>query len=210
MTGKCVKGYIVASGVERVREALDQGRIGRDQVEVILGDWAGLLDEKIDPFRWYPVKALEGLNRLLAKAKGGSQRSAMLALGEAQFEELAALGVHQQLTFLEGELSQASPEEIGRWGRLVSTLIRSVYNFSEMSFEADPALPGRYNLDWRSIGDLGDEVLEATLGFIAALARRASGPAARLTLERPAPGHARYVFEPAGVLVERMERESPR
>lgn len=197
MSGSCVKGYIVASAAERVRAALDQARIHRDQVEDVLGAHSAVVDEEIDPFRWYSVKILEALNLLLAKAKGGNPRDAMVALGEEQFEELAAMGVHQQLGFSEGELSQASPEEIGRWGRLVSTLVQSVYNFSEMGFEADPELPGRYNLDWRGIGDLGDIVVESTLGFIGALARRAAGPAARVTLERPAPGQARYVFEPA-------------
>ena len=210
MVENCVKGYVIAMSIEPVREALNQERIGRDQVEVILGDRAALLDEKIDPFLWYPVESLEGIYRLVAEAKGGSQQTALYQLGEEQFVLLSALRVHQQLSFSEGELSQASPEEIACWGRLVSTLVRSVYSFSEMTFEADPAGPDRYNLDWRDIEDLGDSVLESTLGFIAALARRASGPAARVTLERPAPGHARFVFEPAPVSIGGMERESAR
>ncbi len=43
--------------------------------------------------------------------------------------------------------------------------------------------------------DCVDLVLESTLGFMAALARRSAGPEVRVTLERPAPGHARFVFE---------------
>jgi hypothetical protein len=194
MAQNCVKGYVVAMSIVPVREALDQGRIGPNHVEVILGDRAALLDEKIDPFRWYPVESLEGLYRLVAEAKGGSQRTALYELGEEQFQQMSALGVHQQLSFSEGNLSGASEQEVVRWGRLVSTLVRSVYNFSEMSFEADPAGPERYTLDWRGIEGLGAVVLETTLGFIAALVRRSYGPEARVTLERPAPDHARYAL----------------
>jgi len=197
MTENCVKGYIVASIIEGVRGAVYEERIDRDQVEVVLGSHAALLDEKIDPFRWYPVALLEGLNRLLAMARGGDQRTAMLELGAEQFELLSAMGVHQQLTFSEGQVKESSPKEIASWGRLVSTMMRSVYSFSRATFEADPAAQGRYTLDWRGIEGLGDIVLESTLGFMTALARRSSGPGVRVTLERPAPGHARYVFEGA-------------
>ena len=195
MTEKCVKGYIVASIVEGVRSALDQGRIDSDCVDLVLGSHAALLEEKIDPFRWYPVELLEGLNRLLAKAQGGDQRTAMLELGAKQFELLLAMGVHQQLSFSEGQVNQSSVREIASWGRLVSTMMRTVYNFSDASFDVDPEDPERVILDWRGIGGLGDIVLESTLGFMAALARRSAGPNVRVTLERSTPGHARYIFE---------------
>jgi hypothetical protein len=210
MTEKCVKGYLVASVVERVRVALDQGRIGRDHVEVVLGSHAALVDEKIDPFRWYPVEVLAGLNRLLAKAKGGHQRTAMLELGAEQFELLSAMGVHQQLSFSEGKLSGSSPGDIGRWGRLVSTMIRSVHNFSEASFEVDPAHPECFHLDWRGIEALDDIVLESMLGFMVALARRSSGGDPRVTLQRPTPGHARFVFDGLLGRAGGMEREKAR
>ena len=141
MTEKCVKGYIVASIVEGVRSALDQGRIDSDCVDLVLGSHAALLEEKIDPFRWYPVELLEGLNRLLAKAQGGDQRTAMLELGAKQFELLLAMGVHQQLSFSEGQVNQSSVREIASWGRLVSTMMRTVYNFSDASFDVDPEDP---------------------------------------------------------------------
>lgn len=194
MSQKCVKGYIVAISIEPVREALDQGRIGPDHVEVTLGDGAALLDEKIDSFRWYPVKSLEGIYLLAAEAKGGDRRAALLELGEAQFQQVSALGVHQQLSFSEGKLKGEPEQEIVRWGRLVSTMIRSVYNFGEMDFGAAPAGPDRYAVDWRGIEGLGDAVLETTLGFVAALVRRSCGPEVRVTLERPARDHARYTF----------------
>jgi hypothetical protein len=197
MTEKCVKGYIVASIIEGVRGAVYEERIDRDQVEVVLGSHAALLDEKIDPFRWYPVALLEGLNRLLAIAQGGDQRTAMLELGAEQFELLSAMGVHQQLSFSTGQVGESSPKEIASWGRLVSTMMRNVYSFSRATFEADPAAQGRYTLDWRGIEGLGDIVLESTLGFMTALAQRSAGADVRVTLERPAPGHARYVFEGA-------------
>ena len=197
MTNKCVKGYIIASILEGVRSALDQGRIDSDCVDLVLGSHAALLEEKIEPFRWYPVELLEGLNRLLAKAQGGDPRTAMLELGAKQFEILSAMGVHQQLSFSQGQVSESSVREIASWGRLVSTMMRSVYSFSRATFEADPAVPRRYVLDWRGIEGLGDIVLESTLGFMMALARRSVGPYVRVRLERPAPGHARYVFESA-------------
>jgi hypothetical protein len=193
MTEKLVKGYIVVSVVEPVREALEGGRIGRDQLELILGDRAAVLEEKIDPFRWYPVETLEGFYRLIAKAKGGDERSAMHELGRGQFEQLAALGVHQQLSFAEGAMLDASEKEVESWGRLVCTMLRSVYNFSEMGFEADPAAPQRYHVDWRGIETLEESIPEVTLGFIRALVKRSLGPQAQVTLERLAPDHARYV-----------------
>lgn len=198
MREKCVKGYIVASIIEGVRGALYEERIDRDHVEVALGSHASLLDEKVDPFRWYPAEVLEGLNHLLAEARGGDRRAAMLELGAEQFELLSAMGVHQQLRFSNGKVSESSPNEIASWGRLVSTMMRNVYSFSRATFEADPAVPRRYVLDWRGIEGLGDIVLESTLGFMMALARRSSSSDAQVTLERPAPGHARFVFEPAG------------
>lgn len=195
MREKCVKGYIVASIIEGVRGALYEERIDQDRVEVALGSHAGLLEEKIDPFRWYPVEVLEGLNQLLAEARGGDRRAAMLELGAEQFELLSAMGVHQQLSFSNGKVSESSRNEIASWGRLVSTMMRSVYSFSRATFEADPGTQGRYILDWRGIDGLGDIVLESTLGFMTALARRSAGREVRVTLERSAPGHARYVFE---------------
>ena len=197
MTEKCVKGYIVASIIEGVRGALYEGRIDQDHVEVALGSHAGLLEEKIDPFRWYPVEVLEGLNHLLAEARGGNRRAAMFELGAEQFELLSAMGVHQQLSFSNGKVSESLPNEIASWGRLVSTMMRSVYSFSRATFEADPAAPGRYILDWRGIEGLGEIVLESTLGFMTALAQRSAGPDVRVKMERPAPSRARFVFEGA-------------
>jgi hypothetical protein len=197
MREKFVKGYVVASIVEGVRDALGRGRIGQDQVEIALGSHAAVLDQKIDPFRWYPVELLEGLNRLLAEASGGDRRAAMLALGAEQFELFTSMGVHQQLSSSNRKASESSPKEIASWGRLVSTMMRSVCSFSRATFEADPAAQGRYVLDWRGIEGLGDIVLESTLGFMTALAERSAGPEVRVTLERPAPNHARYVFEGA-------------
>jgi hypothetical protein len=193
MTEKLIKGYIVVSVVEPVRDALEQGRIDQDQVDAILGDGAALLDEKIDPFRWYPVEVLRGFYRLIARAKGGDERSAMHELGGEQFEQLAALGVHQQLSFEEGAMREASQREVESWGRLVSTMLRSVYNFSEMSFGADPEASDCYHLDWRGIGSQDDVILEVTLGFVRALAQRSMGPGAQVTLDRLSPDHARYV-----------------
>jgi hypothetical protein len=116
----------------------------------------------------------------------------MRELGREQFEQLAALGVHQQLSFSEGEMSEASASELVSWGRLVSTMLRSVYNFSEMSFEGDPTAPGCYHLDWRGIENLDDSILEVTLGFVTALVKRSLDSRARTTLERLSPEHARY------------------
>jgi hypothetical protein len=139
------------------------------------------------------VEALVGFYRLVAIAKGGDEASAMRALGREQFEQIAALGVHQQLSFEEGAMRKASEREIESWGRLVTTMLRSVYNFSEMGFEADPEAPGRYHLDWRGIDGQADVIFEVTLGFVTALVKRSLGPLARVSFERLAPDHVRYI-----------------
>jgi len=89
-------------------------------------------------------------------------------------------------------MGETSAGELESRGRLVSTMLRSIYSFSEMRFEADPAAPDRYHLDWRGIEILDASVLEVTLGFVTALVKRSLGPLARVTLARLTPDHARY------------------
>jgi hypothetical protein len=137
-----VKGILLATTVQGIHGALASGALTREEAEARLdASDLRLLDEKLDPTRWYPVGAIANMTDLLAKVMGGPRELALRRLGEAAVEILRGNGTYQQLSFEPGSLRAGDPTQLRSAGRLIASVWPAMYDFgtTRVETEADSA-----------------------------------------------------------------------
>ncbi|NNL67169.1 MAG: hypothetical protein HKP30_13060 [Myxococcales bacterium] len=186
--GASVNGIFLAGAVSTVRQAIREGRVLREQVEVRLaaGD-VPFLDEKVDPALWYPVATLGHFLDVLADLHGGDRRDALVGIGRAAADMAARTGRYPQLD--RDRKAGDSPAGVLRYGRLVTSVITAFYDFSRMSFGPHPAEPGSFQIDWFDVAEVPESNRLCAEGFIARVAQYASEDGLLVRSDRPTPDH---------------------
>jgi hypothetical protein len=178
--------------VQRLRDA---GRLAPEACEARLSRAALLiLDEKVDPARWYPLAEYAELLDLLWEIEAGRDPGYMREKGRAWARKLYEAHRFQQLEYADASAGAiSSPEEAVRQGRLVASLIASFWSFVEAEVDLDPERPGTLRLVLA--GRLARLFPEAnrftTEGFLNHMVERAGGRQ-RACSERAAPDRIEF------------------
>lgn len=191
-----VKGIFLVGAVASVRRAIRDGKVTRDEVEVRLdGQDVPFLDEKADPALWYPVVTLGHFLDVLADLDGTDRVQALRAIGRAAADMAAHTGRYGQLD--PSRKAGDSPNEVLRYGRLVTSVITAFYDFSRMSFGPAPDDPDAFQIDWFDVGDLPESNRFCAQGFIERIAHRAASGSLAVASQRPAPDHIIFTLRRA-------------
>jgi len=182
MTEPCCKGVLLLPAVAAVRGAIKAERIRREEVEARLeAEDLMYLDEKVSPTSWYPVGSLGRYLDITVRLAGGPSEAVHRKLGEIAADSTRASGMYQQHEFEEGTLSDWSSADIKRFSRLLATIWRAFYNFSDwrISVEEEERPGGAKStvarVDWEGVGPLSNALCPITAGFTKRLFDRAVG-----------------------------------
>jgi len=187
-----VKGILLATTVQGIHGALAAGSLARETVEARLEPRElQLLDEKLDPTRWYPVDSIANLMELLAGVLGGPRDLALRRLGEAAVEILRSNGTYQQLAFEPGSLETGDPSELRAAGRLIASVWPAFYDFGTTRIEPE-ADSNAILLHFEDLGSCPSPVRHTIEGFTARVAELLSAGA--LTAAFPAAPADRIVI----------------
>jgi hypothetical protein len=186
-----IKGIALQYAVEAVRRLLVTGRLTRDELEVRL-DAADLeiLDQKLVPGLWYPV---ESCGRLLEVATAGESH-------QGGVEAVVAVGVDAAERLFDSEVYGHFVESASARGpRAGFTLVRLaplLCSFSEWTFHEAPG--GGFVVEVNDADEFPEILRHVAQGLIQYLVDRLAGAPQRMrvTSERPARGHIRYVGRP--------------
>ncbi|MDH3687535.1 MAG: hypothetical protein OEP95_14980 [Myxococcales bacterium] len=184
-----VKGILLATTVQGIHGALGAGSLKRETVEARLEarDLA-LLEEKIDPTRWYPVDAIANLTELLAGVLGGPRDLALRRLGEAAVEILRSNGTYRQLAFEPGSLKPGDPAELRSAGRLIASVWPAFYDFGTTRIESE-AESAVILLHFEDLGSCPSPVRHTIEGFTARVAQLLSHGALSASFPAAAADH---------------------
>ena len=162
-----VKGILLETTVRGIQGALGAGSLTRDALEAALEprDLA-LLEEKLDPTRWYPVASIANLAELLAAQVDAPREEALRRLGAGAVEILRNAGTYQQLQFEPGCLVPGDAVQLRSIGRLIASMWPAMYDFGSTRVEpvADEVA---ILLHFEALGDCPRAVRHTIEGFTA-------------------------------------------
>jgi hypothetical protein len=176
-TKPSIKGYGLSSVVDDVRRLVEEGRVSDVQLERMLSPEArSLVGGEISPGLWYPIGAYGELLDLLAEIEGLGNAEYLRLRGKRAFERFKALGLYQQLDFLERNASeQVTREDIARAVKMAFTLFSSIFNFGRYQLEVDPENENRLREVIYDAGPLPDAALPIIAGFFSECLRLLAG-----------------------------------
>lgn len=182
-----VKGIILVGVVDDLLRLKGAGEIDDTDLEARLeaSDLA-LLDEKVDPARWYPVASYERMVELLYDVEGGRDPAYLRRRGEASAQRLVAAGVYQQLNALESGAKADSRAEFGRRVRISASLQGAMLRLGEWKVLDDPDHAGRVLIEVTDAAAFPEVMRIALEGFVTA-ASQVAGSDIRWYSERPSP-----------------------
>jgi hypothetical protein len=198
MNEPSVKGLLVGGVVVNLQRLRESGRLAADACEARLSRAAlHLLEEKIDPSRWYPLAEYAELVDLLWDHEAARDPEYMREKGRAWAKKLYDAHRYQQLEYADASAGAiGSPEEAVRQGRLIASLIGTFWSFVEAEVDLDPERP--HTLRLVLSGRLARLFPEAnrftTEGFLNHMVERTGGRH-RSTSERPAPDRLEFRLE---------------
>ena len=195
MNEPSVKGLLLGGVVVNLQRLRERGRLGADACEVRLSRGAlGLLEEKVDPSRWYPLAEYAELVDLLWDVEASRDPDYMREKGRAWARKLYDAHRYQQLEYADSSAGAiATPEEAVRQGRLIASLIATFWSFVEAHVDLDPERPStlRLVLSGRLARLFPEANRFTTEGFLNHMVERAGG-SQRATSERPAPDRVEF------------------
>ena len=209
MARPSIKGSSISSLIDDVAKLCSSGRLSKAQRdEYLTAEDCALLGEPVNPAGWYDIESYRRMAELLCEVEGGG-REMLRERGAAAARRLAESGIYQQIESVSRlrEVRNLSASErftaYGRGLKLITTLSRSILNFSDWKVLPSPVHPDRHQIEVHDAQQI-PEVLAYTIeGFINGLSeldesnRRQPNPLWKL--ERISPD----------LLISRMERALP-
>ncbi|GEM_PF-2029129 len=192
------KGLIVIMGMVPVKRAIRAGRIAREDVELRLGEHAEILDQKISPALWYPVEATGVFHEIMAEQLPVPRQTALVDQGISAVRHLSNQDIYGQLDFKGRSLDETRSRDVINFGRRVSTIIHSFYNFGEAVFEGDSEKKLNYYLRWTDIAPLPDSIRFVTEGFIQEIIANVNSTPMQVISKRPTPDRIEFAIRPHG------------
>ena len=196
MQEPCIKGVIVQGVVDELRKQLECGAIQAHELEARLAKRdLELLETKLNPAGWYPIRAFTRISEVALELGGGSREEACTRSGERDARRMIDAGLYPQLDSLK-RMTRASDEStseqrfqaLGRMLRLAMSLSKGIYNFSDWKVLVDPDHPRRYRVEVTDAEHLPEVNVIGTVGFLNECSRSArSDNAIEWSVERPRP-----------------------
>lgn len=195
MNEPSVKGLLLGGVVVNLQRLRERGGLEADACEARLSRAAlHLLEEKVDPSRWYPLAEYAELVDLLWDVEASRNPEYMREKGRAWAKKLYDAHRYQQLEYADSSTSTiASPEDAVRQGRLIASLIGTFWSFVEAHVDLDPERPStlRLVLSGRLARLFPEANRFTTEGFLNHMVERGGGTH-RATSERPAPDRVEF------------------
>jgi hypothetical protein len=163
----CAKGSIVLGAVASLRRLRRSGRIHEDQLGARLSCAAlGLLDQKIEIGRWYPMTAFAELVDLEWELVGARDPDYMRRSGATSAERLHQSGRYQQLEFAQRSGKAETREALIRRTKLITTITATFYNYLEVSVGIDAARPGELQITYANAREFTEALRYSSEGFM--------------------------------------------
>jgi len=170
----CVRGSLFAQEVAGVLELIESGRLARSELESALtGDELKLVDDAdTAPRQWYDVHTVDKLLTLMAGQSGVTLPEFCRMRGARAAEALWKSGVYQQLEYLDrtqapdASDSESRAQAFGRDLRLIVSLSKNMFNFTQWTVRRDPDNPRRFQIEISQARDFSDLQADCTDGFV--------------------------------------------
>jgi hypothetical protein len=193
-TTPLVKGAAIKALIQDVRDCLEQGKITRSTAKQKLEpeDFQLLAEEILDT-DWYSIHSYRRLSELLNACLGGGDPSYFKMRGAAVAERLIALGIYQQVSFMQRTGVAATLAIAYQNLKLTATLWNSFFNFGTWTTSHDPrtTIIAMTVSDSESMPPLGWDAIE---GFIGRLIQEVDPAGVTMRVERRTRGTARFEF----------------
>jgi hypothetical protein len=184
-----VKGSLVLGAVVSVRRLRNGGKVSAESLEARLSAEAlGLIDQKIEISRWYPIAPFCELIDLDWEISGAREPAYLENQGIAAADRLFDSKIYQQLDFAERSGKVESREKLVRQSRLITTITGTLYDF--LTFEVDLG-PNSLEIVFGNAGAFSDALLHTTVGFMNRINER-QGSKRRWTGWRESADRARF------------------
>jgi hypothetical protein len=201
VTVASIKGTAIQSVADDLRGLVAARRITRDWLEARLdAEDLRILDDKVLPGVWYPLRSYQRLTEILIEVDGGGRPDYVVHRGARAAERLFAAGLYLQLE--RGDEIGAQKRERGegwteREGNLVASLAGAIFNVSRWRFRVDADDPAIHRIDVTEAEELPEVSRLAAQGFIEYTASRLSGAPVRVTSERIGRERIRFTLRPS-------------
>jgi hypothetical protein len=173
-----IKGSIFSRAVEDINKLIADGETTRESVDARIGSaGAELLDRRIQPAGWYPVKVYGAMLEVLRDVAGGGSDDYLYRRGAESAEALIEKGIYQQLDYLsrtEVGSTEDPAERFRAFGRDLNLLVSLhgvMMNFGHQTARVDPDQPDRYVIELAEAADCPDTLCCTTTGFMNRMAR---------------------------------------
>lgn len=163
VASESVKGVLVVGAVVGARRARDRLQISPEAMAARLsGEALGLVDQKIDVARWYPVRAFGELIDWAWEMDGHREPGYLERQGAISADRLFDSKRYQQLDYAERAGSVESRAQLVRQSRLITTILGTFYNFleTEVTVTADAL-----EIVYGNAEAFGDPLVHTTIGF---------------------------------------------
>lgn len=196
MSTPSIKGGAFVSVVEDVNRLLDRHGPMRGDLEVRLAaEDLEYLRAPIQPALWYPIESYRRMAELLAEIEGGGRREYLMARGARTAERLFNEGLYQQLRYADEVGVPSTREAVEKAIRLIITLYRSMFNFSDWSLDPDSRERGCFDIHVHEAAHFPEVLRYAAQGYVEFIAKRAGGDEASVTSERLEPDHILFTVK---------------
>jgi hypothetical protein len=182
-TRSSIKGSIVASHAEVLNKYLAESRPSDSVLARYFkpGDLE-ILAKHIDKTDWYDIQFYQRMMEFLRDYPGGGDNQYLVQAGRRSAENLINAGVHLQFEYLRRTQHQevTDPRErflaFGRDLRLLTTIARSILNFSTSAVREDPEFANRWIIEHSDARDYPEILCWTTQGFTNRMAEEHSAP----------------------------------
>jgi hypothetical protein len=167
------KGAIVMGVVAALRKLRSAGGLAQEQLAARLSGGAlGLLEQKIEVGRWYPIGLFRELVDFQFEVVGKRDPDYARRQGAQSADIQSDAGRYQQLDFAKRAGRAESSGAIVLQAKLIASLTAAFYNFLETSVGIDPEDPRRLQIVYTNAAAFPDALRYATEGFMSRINER--------------------------------------
>jgi len=177
-----VKGAVVRTAVEQIRELLEQGRASEADLRAALGPaWSELaLAGEIGPSTWYPAPFYDALLRFMMATAGAGRPEFVIESGRQAAAALTEKGIYGQMQ------RKADGRYDESFVRTLITLSKSIYSFTTWELGHLDAAAGFFEIVISDAAEYPDTFMWRNVGFVETMTCHATGERWRVRADRPA------------------------
>jgi len=168
MRGPSIKGIVIAAVAANVQRLVEQGKISNEQLELALEkEELDLLQAKIQPALWYPIRSYDRLDQLMLSAEGTGDIEAYLRRNGTIMSKLVQqAGLYSQLQPTSGS-EKRSVRALSEWGvKRTLSLWHGMVNFSRVSCRLESDDPPVFRIDVEEAEPFSPLLRVANAGFL--------------------------------------------